>query len=270
MIRTAHRALFAILAVAVLTLGLLLGPAPAHAATLRADITAPDGNLTLGDLFEDAGAASAVVVATGGHDGGSLVLSALYLQKLAAENGLAWDNPRKFNRLIARVQPVAARSGGVSGVVGGRRAVVTGEVLVYARDFTAGDIVGPEDIVWATPSGYGTPLDAPRDSRGVLGQAVRRPIRAGAAVSLADLVAPKVIKRDDVVQVAYAAGGIRLVLQGKAMGSASMGETVEILNLSSKKVIQAMAVGPDEAVVGPEAERAKAITSNPRLFASLN
>ena len=147
---------------------------------------------------------------------------------------------------------------------------MTGEVLVYARDFTAGDIVGPEDIVWATPSGYGTPLDAPRDSRGVLGQAVRRPIRAGAAVSLADLVAPKVIKRDDVVQVAYAAGGIRLVLQGKAMGSASMGETVEILNLSSKKVIQAMAVGPDEAVVGPEAERAKAITSNPRLFASLN
>ena len=108
MIRTAHRALFAILAVAVLALGLLLGPAPAHAATLRADITAPDGNLTLGDLFEDAGAASAVVVATGGHDGGSLVLSALYPQKLAAENGLAWDNPRKFNRLIARVQPVAA------------------------------------------------------------------------------------------------------------------------------------------------------------------
>ena len=277
MIRTSHRALFVLLAVAVLTLALLLGPRPAHAVTvnLRPDIVAPDGSLTLGDLFENAGPASSVVVASGGHDGGSLVMSAHYLQKLAADNGLEWDNARNFNRLIARVEPVSARGGGsggggVAGPVGARRAVVTGEVLVYARDFAAGDVVGAEDIVWATPSGYGTPLDAPRDSRGVIGQAVRRPIRAGSAVSLADLASPKVIKKDDMVQVAYAAGGIKLVLQGKALGSASMGETVDVLNPTSKKTIQAVAVGPDEAVVGPEAERAKGAISNPRLFASLN
>ena len=273
MIRTSHRALFAILALATLTLALLLGPGRAHAVTvnLRADITAPDGNLTLGDLFENAGAAAAVVVATGGQNGGSLVLNANSLQRLAADHGLEWANARNFNRLIARVEPTGGRTGGAPVVaVSGRRATVTGEALVYARDFTAGDIVGAEDIVWATPTGYGTPIDTPRDSRRVIGQAVRRPIRAGAAVSLADLAAPKVIKRDDVVQVAYAAGGIRLVLQGKAMASAAMGETIDILNPSSKKIIQAVAVGPDEAVVGPEAERAKAITSDPRLFASLN
>ena len=273
MIRTSHRALFAVLAVAVLTLALLLGPRPAHAVTvdLRPDITAPDGNLTLGDLFENAGPASAVVVATGGRDGGSLVLSALYLQKLAADNGLEWGNARKLNRLIARVEPSAgSRSSNGGGAAGDRRAVVTSEVLVYSRDFAAGEVVGPEDIVWATPSGYGTPLDAPRDSRRVIGQAVRRPIRAGAAVSLADLASPKLIHKDDVVQVAYAAGGIKLVLQGKAMASAALGETVDIQNPSSKKIIQAVAVGPDEAVVGPEAERAKGAISNPRLFASLN
>ncbi len=104
----------------------------------------------------------------------------------------------------------------------------------------------------------------------MVGQAARRPLRAGTAVSLADLSAPKVIKKDEMVQVAYAAGGIKLVLQGKALTGAAVGEVVDILNPVSKKTIQAVATGPGEAVVGPEAERAKAAAiGNPKLYASL-
>lgn len=267
MIRTLRPALVAALALAAMTLALLAGPQTAHAAAvdLRSDLVAPQGNVTLGDLFENAGPASQVVVATGGSEGGSLILSAHEVQRLAAVNGLEWANSRNLNRLIARVEFGAPRSSG------GRRAVVTGEVLVYTRDFAAGEVIGPQDLVWAAPSGYGAPLDAPRDSRGVIGQAVRRPIRAGTSVSLGDLTVPKVIKKDDMVQVAYSAGGIRLVLQGKAMGDAALGGVVDVMNPSSKKVIQAVASGSDEAVVGPEAERVKAVVAaNPRQFASLN
>jgi flagella basal body P-ring formation protein FlgA len=271
MSRVTHRAAFPLLVIAVAALVLLLGPRPAFAAAaveLRSDITAPGGQLTLGDLFVGAGAASDVVVGTSAHERGSVILSAVYLQRLAADNGLSWNNAGHLNRLVAQVEPARAAP---AYAPGSRRAVVTAEVLVYARDFVAGDVVGPEDIVWATPTGFGTPLDAPRDSRGVIGQAVRRPIRAGAAVSLADLASPKVIKKDDLVTVAYAAGGIKLVLQGKAMSSASLGEAVDILNPSSKKTIQAVASGPDQAVVGPEAERIRSFgPSNTRLFASLN
>ena len=260
----AHRPGFlAIIALATLTLGLLLGPRPAFAVPvdLRADIAAPNGRLTLGDVFEDAGAAGGVVVATGGQTGGSLVLDARRVQALAAAHGLDWANARGLNRLIARVDTDSAPQ------AGRRRAV---EVLTYARDFTAGEIVEAEDIVWAPPSGFGSPFDAPRDARAVVGQAARRPLRAGTAVSLADLSAPKVIKKDEMVQVAYAAGGIKLVLQGKALTGAAVGEVVDILNPVSKKTIQAVATGPGEAVVGPEAERAKAAAiGNPKLYASL-
>ena len=63
----------------------------------------------------------------------------------------------------------------------------------------------------------------------------------------------------------------KLVLQGRALGGAAIGEVVDILNPASKKVIQAVASGPDEAVVGPEAERIKSAgPANSRLFASLN
>jgi flagellar basal body P-ring formation protein FlgA len=67
-----------------------------------------------------------------------------------------------------------------------------------------------------------------------------------------------VIKRDDMIDVAFHAEGMTLTLQGKALGAAAVGETLNVMNLTSKKVIQAVAIGPDQAVVGPEAEHIKA------------
>jgi flagella basal body P-ring formation protein FlgA len=252
--------LAAIAASAVLALFFGPGIASASPVALRPDIAAPGGRLTLGDIFDGAGAASAVIVASGGQPGGSLIVDARQVQGLAAAHGLDWDNARGMGRLIARVTTAPLPSS--------RRSRAE-EVLTYARDFAAGEVVEPEDIVWAQPSGYGSPIDAPRDARAVIGQAARRPLRAGTAVSLADLSAPKVIKKDEMVSVAFSADGIKLVLQGKALSGAAVGEVVDILNPASKKTIQAVAVGPDQAVVGPEAERIKTAGQS-RLFASLN
>jgi flagella basal body P-ring formation protein FlgA len=58
--------------------------------------------------------------------------------------------------------------------------------------------------------------------------------------------------------VTYHDEGISLVLQGKAMADAAGGEPIAIENTTSKKVIQAVATGPDQAVVGPEAEAIRA------------
>jgi len=77
-------------------------------------------------------------------------------------------------------------------------------------------------------------------------------------VAAHDLGLALVIKRDDVVQVTYHDEGISLVLQGKAMADAASGEPIAIENTISKKVIQAVATGPDQAVVGPEAEAIRA------------
>ena len=88
------------------------------------------------------------------------------------------------------------------------------------------------------------------------------------------------IKKDDVVSVTYQAGGIKLVLQAKAVRGAALGETLDVVNPASKKVIQAVATGADEAVlglgadhrlVGAEAERIKSSgRPDPQLLASLH
>ena len=250
--------------VTVLSAALLLMAAPAFAAQtveLRADVAMHDGLVTLGDLFGNAGPAGSIIVASGGREGGALVLDAARLKIVAEANGLTWANAQGLRRIIARSGAAPANSGPARAA----------EALVYTRDLATGDVVQPEDLAWSKSPAAGVPVDSPRDSRSVIGQAAKRPLRAGMGVSQNDVATPLVIKRDDLVAVSYESGGIKLVLQGKALGGASAGQNVDIVNPASKKIIQAVATGPGAAVVGPEAERLRAaLGANPQLFASLH
>ena len=244
---------------------MLAAPALAgQTVELRSDIANHAGKVTLADIFTDAGDVGAVAVAWGGAPGQDLVLNAAQVQATAQAHGLDWANARGLRRLVARANaPAAAPS------PGGDRAR-SAEALVYARDFAAGDIVRAEDLVWSKSSDLLVPIDAPRDARSIIGQAARRPLRAGSAVSAKDVAAAQVIKTNDLVSVAYEADGVRLVLQGRALGPAAAGDAFNVINPGSKKEIQAIATGPGTAVVGPQADRLRlALQSDPRLLASL-
>ncbi len=221
---------------------LAAGAADAGApVTLNAPIVDPDGHVTLGELFVGAGPARNVLVAE--RTGPNLVLDAQAVQAFARRYGLDWDNPAGIARIIVH----GATNPGVP-----RNA----EILTYARSLNVGEIVQASDLVWA--KAVADPPDAPRGADAVIGMAARRPLKAGDPVLAHDVAPPIVIKPGDTVEVVYADAGIRLTLQGKALAGAAAGDAVNVLNTASKKVIEAVATGPDQAVVGPEAQRLKA------------
>ena len=234
----------------ILAAVLALAAAPAlagQAVTLKAETLDADGVVTLGDLFDGAGAAGKVAVAT--RPGGSVVLDAGAVQLAARRAGLDWANAEGIRRIVVR----AGAEGGVPAPAS--RGNV--EILTYARSLSAGEMVQPQDVVWAKAAA--APADAPRDAEAVIGMAAKRPLRAGAAVSVRDVAAPQVIKAGDAVTVLYQAGGVSLSLDGKAMGAAGIGDTVSVQNTTSKKIIQATASGPGQAVVGPAADQFKSL-----------
>lgn len=207
--------------------------------TLRADIADGDGRVTLGELFDGAGEAKDVVVAT--RVGPTAVLQAADVQAAAHRNGLDWANPQGLRRIIVRGGMVASASSH------------NVEVLTFAHSLAAGQVVQPEDLIWAKAAG--APTDAPRDADTVVGMAARHAVPEGAAVSMRDVSAPMVIKAGDMISVVYDNDGVHLTLQAKAMAGAAAGESFNVQNTASKKIIEAVAVGPGSAVVGPEATR---------------
>lgn len=82
------------------TFGAVSSAAFAGPVVLRANPVDDDGRVTLGDLFEGAGAASDVAVAQ--RVGPSVVLEAGQLQAQARQAGLDWSNPNGLRRVAVR------------------------------------------------------------------------------------------------------------------------------------------------------------------------
>lgn len=79
---------------------MLAGPALAGPVTLKANPVDVDGQVTFGDLFDGAGAASDMVV--GVRSGPSVVFEAGQLQAMARRAGLDWANPTGLRRVVVR------------------------------------------------------------------------------------------------------------------------------------------------------------------------
>ena len=213
---------------------------------LRPEPASHGATITLGDLFEGAGKAAETVVGEAAPAGGEAVLDAARVQTVLGRVGLQWSNASGRRRIVVTAQA------GAPPTLRTARAAHASAALVYARSLATGDVVAASDLVWSAEAV--APGDAPRDADEVVGKAARRPVREGMAVGVHDLASPHVIRRDDLVQVAFEEDGVRLVLEGKALGDAAVGEPVQVVNVQSKKVLDAVAAAPGLAVVGARAE----------------
>lgn len=247
----------------VLSIAALLIASPAlagQAVSLRSDTTDADGKVTLGELFDGAGAASDMVIAA--RVGPSVVLDAAQVQIAARRAGLDWSNPNGVRRIIVRAGSGSGSDGGGNLASASRGNV---EVLAYARSMAAGDIVQPEDLIWVKVAA--SPSDAPRDADALIGMTAKRPLRQGSAASLRDVSTPQVIKAGDMVAVTYEDAGVALTLQGKAMAAGAVGESLMVQNTASKKIIETVVTGPGSTAVGPQAMRLKASRNSLRYAA---
>jgi flagella basal body P-ring formation protein FlgA len=186
-----------------------------------------------------------------------VVLDAAAVQAIAWRAGLDWANAEGLRKIVVHGGPaVASAAPGAKGNV---------DVLTYARSLAAGEVVQPTDLVWTKAAA--APADAPSDVEALIGQAAKRPLRAGAVAQSRDVGVAQVIKSGDLVTVAYDADGVSLSMQGKAMGSAGVGESLAVQNPNSKKVIQTVVTGPGQAAVGPAADQLKAARPSTRYAA---
>lgn len=161
---------------------LLASAAPSWAAevVLRVNPVDADGRVTLGDIFEGAGAASDVAVAQ--RTGPSVVLEAGQLQAQARQAGLDWSNPTGLRRVAVR--RAAAANAAATGVAQAPEADVA-PVRAVVRAAASEAVIARNDMVRVTYEVGGVRLS-------VMGKA-QRSARVGEPVAVLNTTSNRTI-----------------------------------------------------------------------------
>lgn len=127
-------------------------------------------------------------------------------------------------------------------------AIETVEVAVLTRDIDRSEMLKSSDVAQERrPKAEVTGEPALRNR--AVGMQLRRPMRAGTPIRVADIAKPEFVQRDQSVTVIYQVPGIYLTTRGKAIESGAEGDTVSVLNLQTKRTLSGVVTARGQVTV---------------------
>jgi flagellar basal body P-ring formation protein FlgA len=119
---------------------------------------------------------------------------------------------------------------------------LTIEAPHLAANLAAGTVLTAADIVMKPVSAKYADANGFAEAGQLIGMQLNRQSRQGMQLKPADVSAPALIARNDLVTIYFRKGPMTLTVKGQAITSAAMGDAVQVLNLMSKRVITARAL----------------------------
>ena len=130
-------------------------------------------------------------------------------------------------------------------------AVLTVQVPVLTASVARGGAIAASQIEMQDMPRSRIPSDALMRAEDIAGMAARRALQPGQALR-ADDVAPQIlVRRNAPVTIVYSHGALTISMLGRSLDDGTRGDVVRILNLRSKRTIEATVSGPDRATVMP-------------------
>jgi flagella basal body P-ring formation protein FlgA len=122
--------------------------------------------------------------------------------------------------------------------------VETGEAVVPLRAIAAGEVLKASDVmIERRPK---TDVIAIED---VLGFAAKRALKAGQVIRAGDVIKPELVGRNETVTISFEVPGMTLSIRGTALEAGALGDVVNVVNIQSKRTIQATVSGRGRVTV---------------------
>jgi flagella basal body P-ring formation protein FlgA len=132
------------------------------------------------------------------------------------------------------------------------------DAVILARAIGRGEIIKSSDIIVERRAKADVGAEVVNDADLAIGFAARRSLPPGQVLTKADLTKPDYVVRDTDVTLVFQVPGIMLTVRGKALDSGAEGDTVNVLNVQSKRTVQGVVVGPGRVLVGSQMPRISA------------
>jgi flagella basal body P-ring formation protein FlgA len=158
---------------------------------------------------------------------------------------VAFSYDARSGRFIADVAAPGAKE--ATRVTG--RATPIERIPVLKNRVSPGDTIARGDIEWVqVPAGRygGGYIDKVNE---LVGQSPRRPLRTGEPIRTSDIGRPEVVSKNGLVTMVAQVPGLVITTTGRALDSGGIGDVIQVMNVQSKKKVQATITGPDEVEV---------------------
>ncbi len=131
-------------------------------------------------------------------------------------------------------------------------AVETVETAVLTRTVERGEVLKAGDVAMERrPRTEVGPETFPAER--AQGLQARRTLRLGQPLKQADLGKADLVQKDQPVMLIYEAPGLYLTMRGKTLDNGAEGDTVNVLNLQSKRTVTGIVIGPGRVSISPPA-----------------
>lgn len=119
--------------------------------------------------------------------------------------------------------------------------------VVATRTIRAQSMLTAQDVTLVAEEIPG----AMNDLISAIGQEARVAIYAGRPIKSEDVGPTAIIERNQMISLAYTAGGLAIMTEGRALNRGGVGDTIAVMNLASRSTVMGQ-IGPDGIVhVGP-------------------
>jgi flagellar basal body P-ring formation protein FlgA len=166
-----------------------------------------------------------------------------------SESPVALKNFR-FDQMSGRFSAIVMlpNDGAETSIAGYAKATV--EVPVLRRSLQRGEVIADDDVDYVTLPASSLPKGLMLDPSQLAGKAARRTLHADKAVRASDLMAPILVAKNSSVAMIYVVGALKITARGRALSDGGQGETVLVLNTSSKKTVEAVVLNANTVSVG--------------------
>ena len=153
--------------------------------------------------------------------GAGMVLKPDVLARAIDHAAPADDPAAKRHRITGRVHPMIS-------------------IPVVGKRLRRGDIVKKHHITWTSIRESSVRRDTILHEEDLVGMAAKRMVREHSPIRLSYVQRPVLVRKNGLVTIHLASKSMTLTAQGQAMQDGSRGEIVQVKNIQSKKVIEAV------------------------------
>ncbi len=123
------------------------------------------------------------------------------------------------------------------------------QVVVAAQNLPKGQIIKAENLRFAEANRSHLRNGYYKNKSLVIGKVANRPLKAGRIITPKLVKSPTLVKRGQLVMISAKSGTVHVEMEGIAKQSAGLNDRIKVYNRSSKRLIEAVVVGPGRVQV---------------------